>query len=51
MRELWEWRKEGLGNFVGFQAMGFGKTSVVSFWLITLVFGGQVYGRSTRYKI
>ena len=47
---MWEWLKDGLGKFGGFQAMNFGRTLVVSFWLLILALGGQDCGRMMRHR-
>ena len=38
---LWEWLIDGLGKFVGFQALNFGIKLVVLLQLLPLVLGGR----------
>ena len=45
MGKQWEYGMGGIEKFVGFQEMSFGKTLVVSFHILPLVFGDQVCGR------
>ena len=41
----------GIKHFVGFQAINFGRTLVVSFKILPLVFEGRGYGRKKRVNI
>ena len=52
MVELREWEKEVLGKFATFQVMNFGRTSVVSFWLLPSVLGVETMGEGgvTKYN-
>ena len=48
MGKHWEKVMYGIETFVGFSAMNFGITLVVSFQLLTLVLGGRGYGIRKR---
>ena len=51
MVKVGKWQMGGIKTFGSFQAMNFGRTLVVSFQILSLVFGGQVYRKKDEIKV